>query len=84
MYPSAVRDTLGYRWSRRSALALWLLGRAIALGWRLVPFERRYHPRARAAWRRARGLSVPPEETPRRNLPPVERRGDPKHYAPDV
>lgn len=84
MYPPVVRARLGYRWSRRSAFALWLLGRTVALGWQLVPFERRYHPRARAAWRRARGLSVPPVETPRRNLPPVEHRGDPRHYAPEV
>ncbi|MFJ6084400.1 oxygenase MpaB family protein [Streptomyces sp. NPDC092369] len=69
MYPPTIRARLGYRWSRRSAVALWLLGRAIALGWHLVPFERRYHPRARAAWRRTRGLPVAQVETPRRNLP---------------
>jgi uncharacterized protein (DUF2236 family) len=69
MYPPTIRARLGYRWSRRSALALWLLGRTVALGWHLVPFERRYHPRARAAWRRTRGLSAARAETPRRNLP---------------
>jgi uncharacterized protein (DUF2236 family) len=84
LYPPAVRARLGYHWSRRSALALWLLGRAVAVGWHLVPLDRRYHPRARAAWQRARGLSVPPVETPPRNLPPPARRSDPGHYAPDV
>ncbi|RSM47929.1 hypothetical protein DMB66_47360 [Actinoplanes sp. ATCC 53533] len=49
MYPPVVRARLGYGWSRRSALALRLMGRLIALAWRLVPFERRFHPRARAA-----------------------------------
>jgi len=69
MFPPVVRARLGYRWTRRSALALWLLGRVVAAGWRLVPFEWRYHPRARAAWRRARGKSAPAPETPRRYLP---------------
>jgi uncharacterized protein (DUF2236 family) len=78
-----VRAKLGYRWSRRSALGLWLLGRTVALGWHLVPFERRYHPRARAGWQRVRGLAVGPVETPRRNLPPEEHRGDGRHYVPD-
>ena len=66
MFPPVVRARLGYRWTRRSALALWLLGRVVAAGWRLVPFEWRYHPRARAAWRRARGKSAPAPESPRR------------------
>ncbi|MEV6636483.1 oxygenase MpaB family protein [Actinoplanes sp. NPDC051470] len=73
MYPPVVRARLGYRWSRRSALALRMVGGAVAFGWRFVPFEWRYHPRARAAWRRARGSSAPPMETPRRNLPPAGR-----------
>ena len=66
MFPPVVRARLGYRWTRRSALALWLLGRVVAAGWQLVPFEWRYHPRARAAWRRARGKSAPAPESPRR------------------
>lgn len=77
MFPPVIRARLGYRWSRRSALALWLLGRVVAAGWRLVPFEWRYHPRARAAWRRARGKSAPAPETPRRNLPPAHRAAEP-------
>ncbi|MET0496072.1 MAG: oxygenase MpaB family protein [Actinoplanes sp.] len=69
MFPPVIRARLGYRWSRPSALALWLLGRVVAAGWRLVPFEWRYHPRARAAWRRARGRPAPTPEAPARNRP---------------
>ncbi|MDT0309339.1 oxygenase MpaB family protein [Streptomyces sp. DSM 44917] len=55
LYHPAVRERLGLSWSARDERLLRLLGRAVAAGWRLVPFEYRFHPRARAAWRRARG-----------------------------
>lgn len=87
LYPEPVRRRLGLRWTARDARMLRLFGRALALAWRLVPFDLRYHPRARAAWRRERGrvpVDAPLVETPARNLPPVERRDDPKHYAPRV
>lgn len=87
MYPQPVRDLLGYTWSTRDERAFRLVGRAIALAWRLVPFERRFHPRARAAWRRVRGAraaDAPLVETPARNLPPVHERAKPTHYCPDV
>jgi len=85
MYPDAVRRRLGFHWTRRDEVALRTAGRAVGLMWRLVPRERRYHPRARDAWRRAHGRTpteAPLVETPPRNLPPAEHRANPKHYVP--
>jgi len=84
LYPQPVRDLLGYRWRRIDQLAFRVAGRAIALGWRLVPEQRRYHPRARAGWRRERGIDGPPVETPARNLPPLHERDKPTHYCPSL
>ena len=87
MYPEPVRQRLGFHWTRRDEIALRGLGRIVRTAWTLVPRERRQHPRARAAWRRARGqvpADAPLVETPARNLPPLEHRGDPTHYAPAV
>ncbi|WP_037573773.1 oxygenase MpaB family protein [Phaeacidiphilus oryzae] len=83
LWPEPVRQRLGYRWTRRDAVLLWLLGRVVAGVWRLVPFRLRYHPRARAGWARARGEAVPPPETPEKYLPPRARRGEPTHYVPE-
>jgi uncharacterized protein (DUF2236 family) len=83
LWPEPVRKRLGYRWTRRDAALLWLLGRVVAASWKLVPFEWRYHARAQAAWARARGERVSVPETPARFLPPVARRGEPTHYVPD-
>ncbi len=85
MYPEVVRRRLGYRWTARDERALRLVGRAVKWAWTVVPFDRRYHPRARAAWRRVRGeipADAPLVETPARNLPPLGHRDDPKHYCP--
>ncbi|MDA3629610.1 oxygenase MpaB family protein [Saccharopolyspora sp. WRP15-2] len=85
LYDQAIRDKLGYRWTARDERLMRVVGRALAVVWRFVPFERRYHPRARAAWRRVRGKApadAPLVETPPRNLPPPDRRDDPKHYSP--
>ncbi|GAA2794635.1 oxygenase MpaB family protein [Saccharopolyspora taberi] len=84
LYPEVVRQRLGYRWSARDERALRILGRIVGAVWKFVPFRLRYHPRARAGWLRERGRPVGPVETPARNLPPVERRSDPKHYSPSV
>ncbi|SOD70981.1 uncharacterized protein SAMN05892883_0592 [Jatrophihabitans sp. GAS493] len=56
-YPDSVRRRLGYRWTKLDALLFKLVGRSIALGWHLVPLDRRYHPRAAAGWRRSRELA---------------------------
>ncbi|WP_037067493.1 oxygenase MpaB family protein [Pseudonocardia acaciae] len=83
MYDPPIRELLGYRWTARDERLLRLFRLVIRNVWKLVPFERRYHPRARAAWRRARG-KLPPDaplvETPARNLPPPEYRDSPHHY----
>jgi uncharacterized protein (DUF2236 family) len=85
MYDEPVRELLGYRWTARDQLALDLVHAVVRRAWRLVPFDWRYHPRARAAWRRARG-ALPPDaplvETPARNLPPPAHRDSPHHYVP--
>lgn len=86
-YHPAVRRRLGYRWTSRDARLHRFAGKVINVMFSLLPFERRYHPRARAGWQRARGAIAPDEplvETPARNLPPLARRDDPKHYSPRV
>ncbi|HKS49056.1 MAG TPA: oxygenase MpaB family protein [Amycolatopsis sp.] len=85
LYHPAVRRLLGFRWSARDERLHRFLGRTINAIFRLVPHDRRYHPRARAAWRRARGEiaeDTPLVETPARNLPPPGERDRPTHYSP--
>lgn len=87
MYDQPVRDLLGYGWSARDRRLHRLAGTVIDLAFRLVPRDRRYHPRARAGWRRVAGTApadAPPVETPARNLPPPDRRDSPTHYSPQV
>ncbi|MFI0864889.1 oxygenase MpaB family protein [Streptomyces smyrnaeus] len=86
-FPPAVRRRLGYTWTVRDERRLRRIGRLIHWGWKLVPPSRRYHPRARAGWERARGAGdrdAPVVETPARNLPPPEARDRPQHYSPPV
>ncbi|MCP2251605.1 Uncharacterized conserved protein, DUF2236 family [Prauserella aidingensis] len=85
MYDEPVRTRLGYPWSPRDQRVHRLVGKAIGLAFRFVPWQRRYHPRARAGWRRALGrdpAGTPTVETPPRNLPPVAERSRPTHYVP--
>jgi uncharacterized protein (DUF2236 family) len=84
MYDQEVRDLLGYTWTERDARRHRWFGRMIQYVFKLVPHDRRYHPRARAGWRRARGEFAPIVETPRRNLPPPAERDNPTHYSPKV
>jgi uncharacterized protein (DUF2236 family) len=85
LLPTPVRERLGLPWSDRDAWLLRLLGKAVAMIFNLIPFDLRYHPRARAGWRRERG-AIPATaslvHTPARNLPPVARRAHPSHYCP--
>ncbi|MFC4003471.1 oxygenase MpaB family protein [Prauserella oleivorans] len=85
MYDQPVRDRLGYRWTARDARLHRFAGRVLNAAFSLVPWERRYHPRARAGWRRALGkdpVDAPPVETPPRNLPPADELDSPTHYVP--
>ena len=86
LYDEPVRRKLGYRWRAVDELAFRAVGRAVAAGWRLVPRDLRFHPRARTAWQRADGrlpTDAPLVETPARNLPPLAERGSPTHYCPE-
>jgi uncharacterized protein (DUF2236 family) len=85
LYPPVVRTRLGYPWSAADERRLRLLGALLNALWRLIPHDWRYHPRARAGWRRATGrqpADTAPPDTPARNLPPIHRRDDPRHYSP--
>jgi uncharacterized protein (DUF2236 family) len=82
--PPVVRERLGLEWSAREARLLRLLCRAASVPFLLLPFPLRYHPRARAGWRRAHGTipaTAPLVHTPARYLPPLARRTHPSHYA---
>jgi uncharacterized protein (DUF2236 family) len=87
MYDQPIRDLLGYSWSARDARRHRRVGGMINQVFKLVPGNRRYHPRARAGWQRARGETAegaPLVETPPRNLPPLGERDNPMHYSPRV
>ena len=87
LYHPAVRELMGYRWTSRDERLHRLFGRLVNLTFKAVPTRRRYHPRARAGWDRAAGRICPDAalvHTPARNLPPVEHRGKPIHYCPEV
>lgn len=85
MYDPPVRRRLGYSWGPRDERLLRLITLVVRNGWKLVPFEWRYHPRARTAWQRAAGrlpADAPLAEAPEKYLPPPEYRGSPHHYTP--
>ena len=69
LYDPVIRDRLGLSWSDLDERLHRILGRAVHLAFCLVPHDRRFHPRARAGWRRSRGAVVSPVESPRRHLP---------------
>lgn len=72
MYDQVIRERLGYTWSPRDERWHRLLGRVVNAVFQVIPFEHRYHPRARAGWRRALGKDpgdAPLVQTPARNLP---------------
>ncbi|MHA0289097.1 oxygenase MpaB family protein [Mycobacterium sp. C3-094] len=87
LYDPPVRELMGYSWTPRQARLHALFGRAVYLTTRLLPKRMLMHPRKRSAWDRAHGRlpsDAPLVETPARNLPPVEYRGDPHFYCPTV
>jgi uncharacterized protein (DUF2236 family) len=87
LYDPPVRELMGYRWSRRDEWLHRRFGDLVRAVFAVVPSRFRKHPRARAGLDRASGripLDTPLVQTPARNLPPVDERGDPKHYCPMV
>jgi uncharacterized protein (DUF2236 family) len=82
-----VRDLLGFSWSGRDE---WLHRRfcgVVRIMFSLLPKRARKHPRARAGLDRASGrvtVDAPLVQTSARNLPPLDRRGQPMHYCPEV
>ncbi|KZB88214.1 oxygenase MpaB family protein [Amycolatopsis regifaucium] len=87
LYDPPIRERLGYTWTERDERRHRRTGKLIDAAFKLVPRDRRYHPRARAGWRRERGelaMDAPLVETPARNLPPLSERGKPEHYSPNV
>lgn len=87
LYDPPIRELMGYTWSDRDE---WLFRRfcdVVRMVWKLVPTRMRYHPRSRAGWDRATGrlpADAPLPQTPARNLPPLDERGNPMHYCPAV
>ena len=87
LYDPPVRKLMGYSWSRRDEWLHRRFGDLVHLIFSALPKRARMHPRARAGWDRATGripADSPLPETPARNLPPVEHRGNGMHYCPHV
>jgi uncharacterized protein (DUF2236 family) len=85
MYDPAVRRLLGFSWTRRDQRVFDVIHAVVRRGWKLLPTEARYHPRARAGRARARGAlpaDAPLPETPARHYPPPAYRDSPHHYCP--
>lgn len=86
-YDQSVRELLGFRWSRRDAWLHRRFGQVVGMVFSVIPPRYRKHPRARAGLDRASGripADAPLVHTPARNLPPLEKRGQPMHYCPVV
>ncbi|KWX24688.1 hypothetical protein AFM11_08445 [Mycolicibacterium wolinskyi] len=87
LYDPPVRELMGYTWSERDEKLHRLFGKLVHYTFKMLPKRRRMHPRARAGWDRATGrlpADAPLLETPARNLPPLDARGNPWHYCPEV
>jgi uncharacterized protein (DUF2236 family) len=87
LYHPAVRELMGYTWSARDEWLHRRFGSVVRIVFSLLPKRARMHPRARAGWDRVTGriaADTPLPQTPARNLPPLEERGNPMHYCPKV
>ena len=87
LYDPPVRELLGYTWSDRDEWLHRRFGDVVRLVFNALPWRLRKHPRARTGWDRATGRipsDAPLVHTPARNLPPLDKRGDPMHYCPQV
>ena len=87
LYDPPVRELMGYSWSARQQWVHDRLCQVITLVSKYGPKRRLMHPRKRSAMDRASGrlpMDSPLVETPARNLPPLEYRGQPQFYCPIV
>ena len=87
LYDQSIRDLLGFGWSARDEWLHRRLCDVVRIVFALLPTRARKHPRARAGLDRATGripADTPLVETPAWNLPPLDRRGLPMHYCPEV
>ena len=87
LYDPPVRELMGYNWSRRDEWLHRRFGDLVRVVFAVVPLA---VPHASAG---ARGLrpcqrpdpaDTPLVQTPARNLPPLDERGNPMHYCPEV
>jgi uncharacterized protein (DUF2236 family) len=86
-YDAPVRELMGHTWSPRQASLHRRLGKLVYVANTVLPERLTMHPRKRNAFDRATGrlpADAPLVHTPARNLPPVEHRGDGRHYCPNV
>jgi uncharacterized protein (DUF2236 family) len=77
LFEPAVREKAGMRWTPGDEVVLRLFGKMVELAFLAVPDEIRLHPRALAAYRRARGraaVDAPLVEAPGFMAPPPDRR----------
>ncbi|MGW3074000.1 oxygenase MpaB family protein [Kitasatospora sp. NPDC001132] len=58
LYDPVIRKRLGLTWSARDERWHRRAGRLVHAVFRCLPRQRRYHPRARAGWRRTRGRAA--------------------------
>jgi uncharacterized protein (DUF2236 family) len=85
LFEPSVREKAGLRWTPSDEVVLRLFGKVVELAFLAVPDEIRLHPRALAAYRRAKGrdsVDAPLVEAPGFMAPPSDRRGLPMHYFP--
>ena len=78
---------MGYTWSDRDEWLHRRFGDVVRLVLNAAAVAARKHPRARAGWDRATGripADAPLVQTPARNLPPLDKRGNPMHYCLEV
>ncbi len=89
LYDPPVRELMGYTWSPRKE---WLHQRfcdvVTFFVTKVLPDRWLWHPPASVRRWTARSAGCPPDsplvETPARNLPPQEYRGQPQFYCPNV